>query len=113
MPPEDLTAARIDLAPSVRLVRSPWPIHAIWRFNTEDGAPKPAMQAEDVLVLRAEFDPEPVLLGAGSAAFIEAVQSGDTIGTAFERATEAAPDFDFAHLLGQLLAGQAITRLET
>ncbi|MEL6645770.1 MAG: DNA-binding domain-containing protein [Pseudomonadota bacterium] len=113
LPPEDLTAARFHLAPAVRLVRSPWPIHAIWRFNMEDGAPKPVMQAEDVLILRAAFDPEPLLLGAGAAAFIEAVQAGETIGTAFERATEAAPDFDFAHLLGQLLAGQAITRLET
>lgn len=113
LPPEALTAARIELAPPVRLVRSAWPIHAIWRFNMEGGAPKPVMQAEDVLVVRPAFDPAPVLLGPGGAVFIEAMQAGETIGTAFERATEAAPDFDFAHLLGQLLAGQAITRLET
>ncbi|MEL6800959.1 MAG: DNA-binding domain-containing protein [Pseudomonadota bacterium] len=113
LPPEALTAARITLAPAVRLVRSPWPVHAIWQFNMVDGAPKPAMEAQGVLVVRPAFDPEPVLLGPGAAAFLLAVQDGLTIGDAFERATASAPDFDFAHLLGQLMTGQAITRLET
>lgn len=113
MPPEALTAARLGLAPSLRLIRSDWPIHAIWQFNMVEGAPKPAMQAEDVAVLRPTFDPSPVLLGPGAATFIAAAQGGATIGDAFAAATEAAPDFDFAHLLGQLMTGQAITRLET
>lgn len=113
LPPEELTAAWITLAPALRLIRSPWPVHAIWQFNMIDGAPKPAMAAQDVAVFRPAFDPEPVLLGPGAAAFIMAVQDGFTIGDAFERATAAAPDFDFAHLLGQLMTGQAITRLET
>ena len=113
LPPEELTAARITMAPAVRLIRSPWPVHAIWQINMVDGAPKPAMAAQDVAVFRPAFDPEPVLLGPGAAAFILAVQDGLTIGDAFERATAADPVCDFAHLLGQLMTGQAIIRLET
>lgn len=60
--PDDLIACQLILAPSVRLIRSDWPIHDIWRMNTEDGAPKPRAQAQDVVITRPEFDPVPHLL---------------------------------------------------
>ncbi len=113
LPPEALTAARITLAPATRLIRSPWPIHAIWRFNMEQGAPKPAMAAEDVLILRPEFDPMPVKLGPGGATFLTAIQAGNPIGNAFEAALAEHPEFDLTALLGLLLGQQAITELET
>lgn len=112
LPPEALAAKRVRLAPSLRLVRSNWPIHAIWEFNMVDGAPKPAMEAQDVLVLRAAFDPAPLLIGRGAAEFIEAAQAGRTFGEALEAATVAAQDFDLGALLGVLLAQGAITQLE-
>lgn len=109
--PEALMATHFTLAPSVQLICSPWPIHAIWRFNTEDGAPKPAAQAEDVVILRAEFDPMPHLLPQGGGAFIAALLSGAPLGQAHEAALQIAPDFDPSPILALLIQNSAIVSL--
>lgn len=108
LPPARLLAARLRLAPAVRLVRSDWPIHGIWAANTS-GAPAPAMKAESVLVVRPAFDPAPHLLPQGGAAFIAALMRGDPIGTALSEAGEA---HDLAATLGLLIGQGAITDLE-
>lgn len=99
--------SRLTLAPSLRLVESRWPIHAIWRFNMDSG-PKPAMAAEDVAVLRADLDPEPVLLPAGGGAILVALIEGMTLGDALEQAPEGA---DLQALLATLIGGKAITEV--
>ncbi len=106
--PDDLMSTRLVLGPSLRLVRSTWPIHSIWRFNM-DGGPKPTAGAEDVAVLRAEMDPEPVLLPQGGGAFIEALISGASLGAAFEAGTGASPEFDLSQSLALLISANAIT----
>lgn len=106
-----LVGATVTLAPAVQLIRSPWPLHGIWRFNTEEGAPKPIPRAEDVLILRPEFDPEPHLLPAGGAAWIGALMAGATIGDALDAATAETNDFDPGASLALLLQGNAITSL--
>ena len=111
LPPEDLMARSVTLAPSLRLIRSRWPIHAIWRFNTQDDAPKPAMAAEDVAVFRPEFDPFPVLLPQGGGVFLAALLSGATFGGAVEAAAEAVPDTDLTAILALLMSNAAITEL--
>lgn len=100
----DVTSV-LHFAPSVRVVRSEWPIHAIWRFNSE-GGPKPAMAAEDVAVLRADLDPEAVLLPPGGGAFLAALLDGATLGDALDSAPE---DFDLPRILAVLIGGKAIT----
>jgi hypothetical protein len=107
MPPEALLAAHLTFAPAVQIIRSPWPIHAIWQFNIKDG-PKPPAVAQDVLITRPAYDSQMALLGPGAADFIAALQQGETLGAAHEAATTSTPDFDLSELLGQLLAGQAI-----
>ena len=109
--PEELMAARFRLAPATRVIRSPWPIHAIWRFNMEPGAPKPSAVAEDVLVHRAEFDPDLSVLGPGAASFVLALAGGQTLGEAVEAA--GTPEFDLASALGLLLGTGTLTDLET
>ena len=99
-------AAHLTLAPAVRLLRSRWPIHALWLANTAPDAPKPQMQAEDVLIIRPEYDPKPQRLASGAADFIAALGAGRTFADAVE-ATGA--EFDLTAALGQLLAGGAIT----
>lgn len=106
--PDALMRIRMTLAPSLRLIRSPWPIHAIWRFNMTEG-PKPVAGSEDVVVLRPELDPEPVLLPTGGGAFIEALMNRRTLGEAFEDATESAPEFDLSQTLALLIGANAIT----
>jgi hypothetical protein len=111
--PDALLAIRIRLAPSAELIRSDWPIHAIWRRNTESDAPKVRMSAQDILILRPEFDPEPHLLPSGAGVFIEHLQQGTTLGTALDHALAAVADFDLSQTLGLLIAGQAIVHLDT
>ena len=105
----DLTLA---FAPSVRLLRSPWPIHGIWRFNTEDNAPQPPHHAQDILVTRPDYDPVPRLLPPGGAALILALARGDRLGHAVGAATAEAPGFDLSPLLSLLMQDNALARAQ-
>ena len=111
--PEALLAARFTLAPAVHVIRSEYPVHGIWAYNMEDGAPKPAAIAQSVLVTRPEFDPEATAIDAPTARFITALQTGATLGQAFDAALEEAPDFDASPALGLLLDQSAITAIIT
>ncbi len=82
IPADRLLAVRFQLAPAVALIRSAWPIHAIWQANQLKDAPKPVMCAEDVLVTRPEFDPQPVLLPEGSGAVMQRLMQGASLGDA-------------------------------
>ena len=102
-PPEELADLTFAISPAVRIVRSPWPIYDLWAFNTIPGHPKPTAGAQDVVVLRPEFDATPHLLPPGGADFIDALQDGATLGDAAERAGQTEPHFDLSTLLGLLL----------
>lgn len=107
IPATQLLAARLGLAPAFRLVRSRWPIHAIWQANAA-GGPKPVMRAEDVAILRPAFDPTPHLLPQGGAAFLAALVAGQPVGAAIVAAGEG---FDLGATLGILIAGGAIVEV--
>lgn len=111
MEPDALMTSSISLAPSLRLVRSSWPIHAIWRFNMEDHAPKPEMAAEDVAVIRAELDPDPILLPAGGGEFLASLLDGLTFGDALTAASESHETFDLSQVLAILISTNAIVKI--
>lgn len=113
MSEEALLSTRLDLSPALHLLRSPWPIHAIWRFNTEEGAPKPEAGAQVVLITRPEFDPIAQPLDAADASWIEALIQGATIGAALEQARNIDTEFDLSSPLTLLLQAGAITGLES
>lgn len=102
---EALLTRRLRLAPSARLVRSRWPVHAIWAANLRDG-PAPVAGAQDVLVARALFDPEPHPLPPGGADFVAALADGLPLGAAMERAGAAA-----GAVLGLLVAQGVIAEV--
>ena len=105
MPEPALLAARLTLAPALRLIRSPWPVHAIWRANIDGGAaPQPG--AEDVVILRPGFDPAPHLLPKGGGSLIAALLTGATLAEAL---SAAGPSLDLPAFLTLLLDGRAIT----
>ena len=108
LPPDQLMSTRLRLAAAVSVLQSAWPIHAIWRANTTPDAPAPVMRAEDVLILRPEFDPMPHLLGPGAAAFITALQAGQTIEAAAET---AGHQHDLAASFALLISGGAIVEV--
>lgn len=104
----DIAALRLRLAPSLRLVRSRWPVVSIWAANHE-GGPAPKAVAEDALVLRPEFDPRPRVLPAGGGAFVAGLMEGRALGDCVDL---AGPEMDLAAVLGVMISGQAITGVE-
>lgn len=107
IPEAELLTSRLSFAPALRLVRSNWPIHAIWRFNTE-GGPSPVPGPQDVLILRPEFDPRPRLLPPGGGQFMEHLLAGAPLVQAL---SASPPDFNLSAVLTLLLNGRAITGL--
>ena len=108
VPPEKLADVTVTLAPAVQILSSPWPIHAIWTWNTVPGAPKPEAGAEDVLITRPGFDPQADRLPPGGAAFFTALRDGASIGAALA----AGPDgFDLTSALTLALQGGAFTAI--
>ena len=105
LPEETLLASRFQLAPSLRLIRSPFPVFSIWQANAKDG-PAPISGAQDMVVLRPGFDPEPHLLPPGAADFIAALTGGHTLAQAL---TAAGDSFDLTPVLSLLLAHHALT----
>ena len=101
----DIAGARLQLASSVRLVRSRWPVVSIWAAN-HAGGPSPQPKAEDALILRPGFDPLPHALPAGGAAFIAGLRQGQSLGEAVDT---AGPALDLAAVLALLIKGRAIT----
>ncbi|MEQ8897351.1 MAG: DNA-binding domain-containing protein [Roseovarius sp.] len=106
--PDTLAGTRFTLAPATQLIRSGWPIHAIWAFNMQDG-PKPQPGPQTVLITRPEFDPQMTPVTPGTAAFITALQTGATLSGATDTATTTDPEFDLTPALSLLLGTQAIT----
>ena len=104
----DIAGLRLRLAPSVRLVRSRWPVVSIWTANAEGGpAPKPG--PEHALVLRPGFDPRPHSLAPGGGVFVQGLLEGLTVGQSLEQATE---DLDLPTVLSVLVVGRAIIGVE-
>lgn len=109
--PELLMQTRLGFAPSAIVLRSDWPIYDIWRYNTVEDAPKPEPVAQDVVILRPEFDPSPHPLPPGGAEWIAQMAAGHTIGEAVDAVMSSHPDFDLSAPLAVLLQGGAITSL--
>ncbi|WP_037310171.1 DNA-binding domain-containing protein [Ruegeria halocynthiae] len=107
--PEDVMRAQLGFAPAMQVLRSDWPIYSIWRFNTEEDAPKPEPDGQDVLITRPDYDPHPHLLPLGGADWIARLQSGQTIGDAYENTAADFPEFDLGATLALLLQGGAIS----
>jgi hypothetical protein len=105
-----LETARLTLAPSVRILRSRWPVLSVYRYTMTPGSPKPQARAEDVVITRADLDPVPHLLPPGGADFLEALRTGAPLGAA---QAGAAPDTDLSTTLGLLLQNGAFTDIST
>lgn len=103
-----LLSTTFCFAPSMILLRSPWPIGSIWHY-TMRGGDKPSGTAQDVVILRAEYDPEPFILGPGAGDVLHALQNGVAFGAALEASGD---DFDLEPLLNLLMTNNAISHLK-
>jgi len=105
--PDALMATTFRFAPAVHLLRSDFPIAAIYRANTQNG-PKPVMKAETALITRPEFDPMLHTLDQPAADCLAALIAGETLEAAIAAGGDA---LDLGALLGLLLGQGAIIDL--
>jgi hypothetical protein len=106
--PEALMGARLRIAPATLTLTSDYPVHAIYRANTQTDAPKPVMRAEAVLITRQAFDPELHPINAAAAGCVSALQKGQSLGQAMAVADNT---LDLGAILGLLLAQGAVTEI--
>ena len=108
IPANELPACQFEFAPSLRLLRSLYPAGSIWRFNALDG-PRPETGAEDVLVMRPEFDPRPVVLPEGGFELIEHLLGGANLGDSCEVVSSMTEWFRLDAVMSILVSGGVIT----
>lgn len=110
---EDLIETRLGLHPSVRLVRSPYPVATIWAAHQEGShiEPPALWEAEEVLVLRPEADVLMHRLPVGGHSFITALLAGQTLAEAGAAGLSECKDFDLGHNLIGLFDARAIVDL--
>ena len=107
IPPGELPSCRFALAPSLRLLRSRYPACSIWHSNALDG-PRPGTEAEDIMVVRPEFDPRPVVLPNGGFELVARLAEGAALGDACEHAS-ADDRFRLDAVMPILVSGGAVT----
>lgn len=113
--PQRLPGLRLQLSPSLHLLRSDWAIASLWaahqicmqRTDEALAGVDPAV-GENVLIVRCRLAVEVRVLAAGDCRFIQELQAGRALAAASAAAADL-PDFDLAAALALLLRVEAIT----
>jgi hypothetical protein len=93
--------------PSVRIVRSRFPVLTIWRMNVDDSVPGPVdleVGGEDVLLLRPAAAVEVRLMPSGGEEFLAGLMSGKSLTEAAKSAMNAHSLFDLSANLAALIS---------
>lgn len=112
--PNDFARQVLHLHPSVHVLTSRYPSRTIWQANLAAAAPPPidlTAAGEDTLILRPGAEVLALSLPPGGAAFIQAVQSGQTVMAATLEGIAVTARFEMAAILGLLLGRGAIIDL--
>ncbi len=111
MAPADVNATTFQLHPSLRLLQSPWPIHAIWETNRSDEQVRPVELkggGQSLMLLRPQAQVNIHHLLPGGFEFILALQNGESLGTASKLALANETEFDLASTLQAMFEHGAI-----
>lgn len=113
IPAEHHARLVFQLHPATRIVRSPYPIHAIWHAH-QPGAPEDfqidiASGPAYTLVCRPLNNIEVIELSAPEADWLQHTQAGNPLGIATMDTLERHPDFDLQALLLKLVQHAALS----
>ncbi|TDV06773.1 DNA-binding domain-containing protein [Paraburkholderia caballeronis] len=106
-----LSQIALTLHPSVRIVRSAFPVIAIWLMNVSENAPVAIdlfRGGEHAIVMRPVADVEVRRVTVGAATFIQGLADGATIAEATALALDDDSTFDLTNALANLFATDAI-----
>ncbi len=104
--PDELPGLVLHLAPSVRLIRSDFPVLTLWRMNVGDGVPTPVdfdAGGENVLIARPGPEVELRLLSPASTEFVQSLIDGQPVIEAAGAALAVDCHFDLSRNLAELL----------
>lgn len=112
---QQLMALRCALHPSVHVIQSSHAICSLWAAHQGllDLAAVDSDEPQSALVFRDALEVQIVSLSTGSAAFVSAVQRGQSLPEAAGLAESADQAFDLAATLAQLIRLQLITHIHT
>ena len=108
--PETFGQTRLRLHPSLRVTTSRFPALTIWQRNLPDQTPSPVDLdggGQDVMLLRPDAEVIVFSLPEGGAAFLQALQDGQTVGESALSGFAITPRFDLQENLTGLLASRA------
>jgi hypothetical protein len=111
IPPAQIPGLRLELHPSVRLIRSRFPALTIWKTNIESGTPIPVALdcgGEDILIARAGADVQIRSLYRGGMDFVQALATRSTILRAAEIALSSDPEFSVSDALRELIGSGVV-----
>lgn len=111
IPADEVAGLTFGLHPSLRLIRSSFPILTIWRMNIGDGEPAPVdftAGGEHVLVTRPAAEVELRAMPPAGFEFVEALQQGQSLTVAMKNALCADPRFDLSGNIRDLIAAGAV-----
>jgi hypothetical protein len=112
----DISELCVKLHPSIRFVRSRYPVLTIWSTNIAGAVPIPVdldAGGEEVLITRIQSDVEVFLSSIGAMEFLAALSRHETILTASQLALEMDSYFSLASALQQLVAAGMIVDFGT
>ena len=109
----EIARLRLQLHPSLRLLRSAFPAQTIWTMNASNSEIRPVDlgQAEDTVIVRPDAEVEVRRVPPGGAAFVATLQGGATLGEAAAMAMADDARFALAGNLAGLIAAGAIVAL--
>jgi len=113
LPAEATDAIRLELHPSVEIIRSRHPIVTIWAMNSGERqlAPIKNWCPEDALVVRPRLEVEVRMLPPGGAAFLLALAAGQPLREAALHALAECPHFDLTDNVAGLISCGLATRI--
>jgi hypothetical protein len=105
LPSEALGGMRLQLHPSIEIIRSPHPIVTIWAMNSgaQTLAPIETWCGEDALVARPYSEVNVHALPAGGAEFLHALAAGRTLAQAAQHALDVRPQFNLTENVAGLI----------
>jgi hypothetical protein len=111
--PDQLTGLRLELHPSVALLKSRFPVVSIWEANLYDNDNTiREWKQESALIARPDLQVEVRRLSAGAYEFISAISNGRTVGSAIASAVANAPEFDLAECFTTLISADVMVGFE-
>ncbi|MBO6718650.1 MAG: putative DNA-binding domain-containing protein [Rhizobiaceae bacterium] len=115
IPPDNLPIARFVAHPAAALTRSPFAAVTIFHTNREErtGQRIDAGIAENGLVTRPGHDVVVRSVPAGTAAFLNALLTDDTLAEAASKATAEDAEFDLSAAIGLMLESGVFAAIES